>query len=126
MPQPPVKIAVNGFGRIGRAILRNVLRGRDDVDLVVELVGGDTGPARDTVDAAIASGKDVVTGAMVAHGLDMYLRDEGAGGIEVEELSRLRFGGHRFRDAMGREQDRPVVGHLVELVDEYRAEIAEA
>ncbi len=35
MSQPPVKIAINGFGRIGRAILRNVLRGRDDVDLVL-------------------------------------------------------------------------------------------
>src|SRR5680860_1607583 len=38
MPQPTVKsvrIAINGFGRIGRAILRIVLAGRSDVELVV-------------------------------------------------------------------------------------------
>ena len=34
---------------------------RDDVDVLVELVGGDAGPARDAVEAAIAAGKDVVT-----------------------------------------------------------------
>ena len=35
MDQPPVRIAINGFGRIGRAILRIVLGGRADVDLVL-------------------------------------------------------------------------------------------
>ncbi|SEL13943.1 glyceraldehyde 3-phosphate dehydrogenase [Roseovarius nanhaiticus] len=35
MQQPPVKIAVNGFGRIGRAILRILLAGRADVELVL-------------------------------------------------------------------------------------------
>ena len=34
---------------------------RDDVDVVLELIGGDTGPAKDTVMADIATGKQVVT-----------------------------------------------------------------
>ncbi|MEM9523618.1 MAG: homoserine dehydrogenase [Pseudomonadota bacterium] len=42
---------------------------RDDVDVFVELVGGENGPAKDAVEAAIASGKDVVTAnkALLAH-----------------------------------------------------------
>ncbi len=35
MSQPPVRIAINGFGRIGRAILRIVLAGRADVELAL-------------------------------------------------------------------------------------------
>ena len=34
---------------------------RDDVDVFVELIGGDEGPAKDAVEAALAAGKDVVT-----------------------------------------------------------------
>ncbi|MFX0546905.1 type I glyceraldehyde-3-phosphate dehydrogenase [Roseovarius sp. S1116L3] len=34
MQQPPVRIVINGFGRIGRAVLRIVLAGREDVELV--------------------------------------------------------------------------------------------
>jgi homoserine dehydrogenase len=44
---------------------------RDDVDLVVEVIGGEDGPAKATAEAAIASGKHVVTAnkAMLArHG----------------------------------------------------------
>ncbi|MGH1578676.1 homoserine dehydrogenase [Planktotalea sp.] len=42
---------------------------RDDVDLFVELIGGDEGPAKDAVEAALAAGKDVVTAnkALLAH-----------------------------------------------------------
>ncbi|NKB28657.1 MAG: homoserine dehydrogenase [Rhodobacteraceae bacterium] len=42
---------------------------RDDVDLFVELIGGDDGPAKLAVEAAIATGKDVVTAnkALLAH-----------------------------------------------------------
>lgn len=42
---------------------------RDDVDVFVELMGGDNGPAKDSVEAAIAAGKDVVTAnkALLAH-----------------------------------------------------------
>ena len=44
---------------------------RDDVDVFVELMGGDAGPAKDATEAAIKAGKDVVTAnkAMLAlHG----------------------------------------------------------
>ena len=42
---------------------------RDDVDVFVELMGGEDGPAKDAIEAAIASGKDVVTAnkALLAH-----------------------------------------------------------
>ncbi|MEQ9694770.1 homoserine dehydrogenase [Shimia sp. SDUM112013] len=42
---------------------------RDDVDVFVELMGGHDGPAKDAIEAAIASGKDVVTAnkALLAH-----------------------------------------------------------
>jgi homoserine dehydrogenase len=42
---------------------------RDDVDVFVELIGGDTGVAKDAVEAALALGKDVVTAnkALLAH-----------------------------------------------------------
>lgn len=46
-----------------------VLAKRDDVDVFVELMGGDAGPAKNATEAAIAAGKDVVTAnkAMLAH-----------------------------------------------------------
>lgn len=46
-----------------------VLATRDDVDVFVELMGGDDGPAKDATEAAIKAGKDVVTAnkAMLAH-----------------------------------------------------------
>ncbi|WP_282129920.1 homoserine dehydrogenase [Roseobacter litoralis] len=34
---------------------------RDDIDVFVELIGGDEGPAKDAVEAALSKGKDVVT-----------------------------------------------------------------
>lgn len=42
---------------------------RDDVDVFVELIGGDSGPALEATKAALAAGKDVVTAnkAMMAH-----------------------------------------------------------
>ena len=42
---------------------------REDVDVFVELIGGENGPARAAIEAAIAAGKDVVTAnkALLAH-----------------------------------------------------------
>lgn len=42
---------------------------RDDVDVFVELMGGEDGPAKDAIEAALALGKDVVTAnkALLAH-----------------------------------------------------------
>src|SRR5680860_679438 len=57
---------------------------RDDVDVFVELIGGDTGPAKDAVEAAIAAGKDVVTAnkALLAHhGHALALSAEAAGRV---------------------------------------------
>ena len=55
---------------------------RDDVDVFVELMGGEDGPAKAATEAAIASGKDVVTAnkAMLAiHGQALALAAEAAG-----------------------------------------------
>lgn len=45
------------------------LAGRDDVDVVVELIGGSEGPVKELVEAALANGKSVVTAnkALLAH-----------------------------------------------------------
>ena len=58
------------------------LAAREDVDVVVELVGGSEGPALDLTRAALAQGKSVVTAnkAMIAHhGLALAHSAEGKG-----------------------------------------------
>ncbi len=55
---------------------------RDDVDVVIELMGGEDGPAKATVEAALETGKHVVTAnkAMLAHhGQAMAEQAEAAG-----------------------------------------------
>lgn len=55
---------------------------RDDIDVFVELIGGDEGPAKDAVEAALAAGKDVVTAnkALLAiHGQALAETAEAAG-----------------------------------------------
>jgi len=55
---------------------------RDDVDVFVELIGGDEGPAKAAVEAALATGKDVVTAnkALLAmHGQALAEMAEAAG-----------------------------------------------
>ncbi|SLN41345.1 Homoserine dehydrogenase [Roseovarius gaetbuli] len=57
---------------------------RDDVDVFIELMGGSDGPAKAATEAAIASGKDVVTAnkAMLAHhGQALALAAEEAGRV---------------------------------------------
>ena len=57
---------------------------RDDVDVFIEVIGGSEGPARDATEAAIASGKDVVTAnkALLAHhGQSLALAAEAAGRV---------------------------------------------
>ena len=57
---------------------------RDDIDVFVELIGGDEGPARDATLAAIAAGKDVVTAnkALLAiHGQSLAEAAEAAGRV---------------------------------------------
>jgi homoserine dehydrogenase len=54
----------------------------DGIDVLVELIGGDNGPARDSVEAALKSGKHVVTAnkALLAHhGADLARLADAAG-----------------------------------------------
>lgn len=57
---------------------------RDDIDVFVELMGGENGPAKASVEAALDSGKDVVTAnkALLAiHGQELAEKAEAAGRI---------------------------------------------
>ncbi len=57
---------------------------RDDVDVFVELMGGHEGAAKDAIEAALATGKDVVTAnkALLAiHGQALAEQAEGAGRV---------------------------------------------
>ncbi|KUJ79846.1 homoserine dehydrogenase [Ruegeria profundi] len=57
---------------------------RDDIDVFVELIGGENGPAKASVEAALASGKDVVTAnkALLAiHGQELAEKAEAAGRV---------------------------------------------
>ena len=57
---------------------------RDDVDVFIELMGGDEGPAKDATQAAIKAGKDVVTAnkALLAHhGQALAVAAEAAGKV---------------------------------------------
>ncbi len=88
---------------------------RDDVDLFVELMGGDEGPAKDATEAALNAGKDVVTAnkAMLAHhgqalaelaeSHNAALRYEAAvaGGIPVIKSLTEGLAGNRIDRVMG-------------------------
>jgi homoserine dehydrogenase len=66
------------------------LAARDDVDVVVELIGGSEGPARALVTAALAAGKPVVTGnkaLIAAHGLDLARTAEAKGAALLYEAA---------------------------------------
>lgn len=88
---------------------------RDDVDVVVELIGGDEGVARQAVELALDNGKDVVTAnkALLAiHGQALAERAEAkgrlirfeaavAGGIPVIKTMTESLAGNRIRRVMG-------------------------
>lgn len=88
---------------------------RGDVDVFVELIGGDSGPAKDAVEAAIAAGKDVVTAnkALLAHhgqALALAAEAEGrvirfeaavAGGIPVVKALTEGLAGNEITRVMG-------------------------
>ncbi len=91
------------------------LAGDDDVDVVVELIGGEEGPARDLVRAALAAGKPVVTahkaliarhGAQLADaaeaaGVALALEAAVAGGIPVLKALRESLAGNSFGRVYG-------------------------
>ncbi|MBO9454891.1 homoserine dehydrogenase [Paracoccus sp. R12_1] len=56
----------------------------EDVDVYVELIGGDTGIAKDSIEAALRAGKDVVTAnkaLLAVHGQDLAVLAEGLGRV---------------------------------------------
>ncbi|MDP6341979.1 MAG: homoserine dehydrogenase, partial [Alphaproteobacteria bacterium] len=91
------------------------LAGSDRVDVVLELIGGEGGPAKAVVEAAIAAGKSVVTAnkALIAHhGLELALAAEAAGvilnyeaavagGIPIVKALREGLAGNRFSRVYG-------------------------
>ncbi len=88
---------------------------RDDVDVFVELIGGDTGVAKAAVEAALALGKDVVTAnkallahhgqalAQMAEANDSIIRYEAAvaGGIPVIKSLLEGLAGNEITRVMG-------------------------
>ena len=88
---------------------------RDDVDVFVELMGGHEGTAKDAVEAAIATGKDVVTAnkALLAHhghalalaaeaqGVRLRFEAAVAGGIPVIKALTEGLAGNEITRIMG-------------------------
>ncbi len=91
------------------------MAGSDDIDVLVELIGGDEGPARLAVEAAIAAGKDVVTAnkALIAHhgsalataaearGVALNYEAAVAGGIPIIKAMREGLAGNSFSRVYG-------------------------
>ena len=91
------------------------LAGSDEIDVLVELIGGDAGPAKAAVEAAIAAGKDVVTAnkALIAHhgtalasaaeskGVALNYEAAVAGGIPIVKAMREGLAGNRFSRVYG-------------------------
>lgn len=92
-----------------------MLANRDDIDVFVELIGGEDGPAKAAVDAALAAGKHVVTAnkAMLAiHGqllaetaeqahLELRFEAAVAGGIPVIKALTEGLAGNQISRVMG-------------------------
>ena len=88
---------------------------RTDIDVFVEVMGGHEGPARLATEAALASGKDVVTAnkALLAHhghalalqaeaaGLALRFEAAVAGGIPVIKVLTAGLAGNKMRRVMG-------------------------
>ncbi|WP_025056856.1 homoserine dehydrogenase [Sulfitobacter noctilucicola] len=88
---------------------------RDDVDVFVELMGGDEGPAKDATEAALNAGKDVVTAnkamlaihgqalAELAEAKNRVIRYEAAvaGGIPVIKALLEGLAGNEIKRVMG-------------------------
>ncbi|HSP24694.1 MAG TPA: homoserine dehydrogenase, partial [Saliniramus sp.] len=86
-----------------------------DVDCVVELIGGEEGPARDVVEAALANGKHVVTAntallakhgnalgeSAEAGGLWLAFEASSAGGIPIVKTLREALAGNNISRIYG-------------------------
>ncbi len=88
---------------------------REDVDVFVELIGGEDGPAKDAVEAAVSAGKDVVTAnkallamhgqalaeAAEAKGVTLRYEAAVAGGIPVIKALTEGLAGNEITRVMG-------------------------
>ncbi len=86
-----------------------------NIDVFIELIGGDTGPAKDAVEAAIANGKHVITAnkALLAHhgaslasaaeakGVALYFEAAVAGGIPIIKTLREGLAGNSAKKIFG-------------------------
>lgn len=93
----------------------NALAAADDVDVVVELIGGSVGPARDLIERTLAAGKPVVTAnkALLAlhggdlavlaakHGAPLRFEAAVAGGIPIVKSLREGLVGNRLTRLYG-------------------------
>ena len=61
----------------------------------------------------------MTAGGMVALGLDVDLGNQGAGGVEEEQIAGPGSFGHRFGHAMGRKDHGSVIGTFVEFAHEH-------
>jgi homoserine dehydrogenase len=91
------------------------MAGSADIDVLVELIGGDDGPAKLAVEAAIANRKDVVTAnkALIAHhgsalavaaeaqGVALNYEAAVAGGIPIVKAMREGLAGNSFSRVYG-------------------------
>ena len=75
--------------------------------------------------AGMADEDDVAAGLDQPLGLAMDLADQGAGRVEIIEAARLGGGRHDLGHAMGGKDHRAAVRHLVQLLDEHRAQPAQ-
>jgi homoserine dehydrogenase len=88
---------------------------RDDVDVFIELMGGDEGPAKDATEAALRAGKDVITAnkallamhgqalAELAEAKKAVIRFEAAvaGGIPIIKTLQEGLAGNEIKRVMG-------------------------
>ena len=70
----------------------------------------------------MADQHDLVAGIEVALRFNVHLRDKRAGGVDEDHLARPRLRRHRFRHAMGGEDDRPIHRAVVQFFDEHSAQ----
>ncbi len=105
-------MAISGFEWANDPV---ALAKRKDIDVFVELIGGEDGPARESIETALKSGKDVVTAnkamlaihgqriAEIAENNGRTLRFEAAvaGGIPVVKALRESLAGNEIRRIMG-------------------------
>ena len=76
--------------------------------------------------AGVADEHHVAPFARITRDFHVHLGDQRTGGVEHREAAARGFVLDRGGHAMRGKDDRGAVGHLVELVDEHRAELAQA